>query len=239
MANVIEGTYTLKELLQITRSKFRTRFKYEKRDVLRRVTIQKITELNPDRPLEPTIKFLIDTRSYPQYPPYIKGKRGIKQRKVFHDYDTILEMDEMSLDSKNWKCRVGTGKKIKKAPPTRVKSISRETRKKWETARDRELSKTKDKDKIAQIKKAYSDKVKAHVKSAKFMNDGDWVAQTLGVNLDFAYRDAFAFKIHGHLFGKWEFPLTRPSKLNMTATPFLPKHLIRILEFLMAKGVMK
>lgn len=239
MANVIDGSVTLRQCLFNTQRVFGTRYFYKERDVLKRIIIRKVTHLSHDRPGEPIIKYEISTRSYPQYDPYIRGKTGVKQRKYHHDYETVLEMDELSIDTLYWKARVGTGKLIRKAPKNEVETISRETRHKWALEKEAKLKKAKTPEEKEKIRQFYRDKAEKHKKGAKYKCQGDYVAKALGVNLDFAYRDAYAFKFHGHLYGKWEFPLTRPSKLNPYAIMFCPKHLLRIIETLLARGILK
>jgi hypothetical protein len=238
MPDKIEGTYTLRRVLLNTYEKFGTRFDYMQRDVLKRIYITRVTELFADRPGAPTVKYEISTRSYPQYKPYI-SKVGKKQRTVHHDYDTILEMDEMDLDTVHWKARVGTGKKIKKAPEKLVKSIRHTTMMKWKKERDARVKRAKTDKAKEKAKDWLKMKILEHRQSAPYLTEGDYVAQELGINLDFAYRDAAAFKFHGHLFGRWEYPLDRPSKLNPTNIMFLPKHLIRIVKTLMERGILK
>jgi hypothetical protein len=239
MANVIEVTYTLRQVLLNTYQFFKSRYIYRERDVLKSIHIRKRTYLHPDRPGEPSIKWEISTRSYPQYKPYTNRKYGIKQKTTHHDYDIVLEIDEMSLDTTSWKCRIGSGKKIVKAPEKMVKSISQVTRRKWAKSRDDKLKKALTKEEKQKINDEYKKKIEDHRNKAPYLDQGDYVAQELGVNLDFAYRDAFAFRYYGHLYGKWGVALDRPSKLNPKNIIFAPKHLLRVIEVLMQRGILK
>lgn len=237
--NEIKGTYSLRQVLLFTHQAFGTRFFYEKRDVLKRIYVRKVIELFPDREGAPDIRYEITTRSYPQYKPYINKMRGKVQRSVHHDYDITLEMDELSMDTPFWKARVGTGKLIRKAPKSLVKTIDRVTRSRWMKERDIKLKNAKDAKEKKTIEEAYKKKISDHIKKAPYLNDGDYNAQVNGINLDFAYRDAYAFKSHGHLYGKWQYKLDRPSKINPKNIMFLPKHLIRVLEVLLQKGIIE
>ena len=79
MSNTIDGNISLRQLIQNTyRTKFRSRFKYKTRDVLKKVIIIKQTTLHPDRPNSPTITYVFRSFSYPQYGNYIKDKTGNK-----------------------------------------------------------------------------------------------------------------------------------------------------------------
>ena len=244
MANEIYGTYTIKQVLLATYQFFHNRFTYEKRDVIKRVTIRKITNLHPTRALEPSIRYQIETKSYPQYPPYFTGKdsRGriiTKQRKIHHEYDCFLEIDKLSLNTTHWKMRIGSNKKIRKAPPSEIKTIPKKVKEKWKQEQNRLVLKARTETQKAKAKRYYIDKVNTHQRRAKYLNEGDWIAKTLGINLDFAYRCAFAYKYYGHLYDRWYYILYRPSKLNQRNIMFFPKHALRLVEFLMNNGILK
>lgn len=229
MATVINGDYTILEVLKFTQAKFETRFAYRERDVNKSITIKKVVELSKDRKNQPTIKYEITTRSYPQYKPYNtwtgkKQSKAYKQRKYAHDYETILVMDRLSINTKTWAFRLGSMKKVVDAPQSQIKQIRRSTLEKWKRV-------YKDKTKLKK-------KIETHKRIAPYLSDGDWQARVQGINLDFVYRDAFALQFHGHLYGRSYYPLTRPSKLNPQAIPFFPKHTLRIIEILLQKGIL-
>lgn len=236
--NETKGDYSLQEVINFTYQHFKTRFDYKDRDVLKRIYIYKTVELSPDREGSPIVHYEINSRSYPQYSPYNKEHSGAKQRKYYHDYDTFLTMDELSLSTKNWKMRVGSGKKVKDAPKSKIKTIDKATKITWKKEQAKLLKNARTPAQKEKAKNYYSDKVKKHIASAPYLNQGDWAANVLGVNLDWIYRDAFAFFIHGHFFGKSEYALTRPSKLNPNAIPFLTKHSLRVLEKMLESGIL-
>lgn len=217
MANIIDGTYTIREVLQFTKQYVPNRFEYRKRDVLKRITIQKVIELSPDRPSEPSIRYTITSFSFPQYKPYInvKGKQAKKQRSIRHQYDTILTMDRLSIDTKAWKIRTGTTKKwIAKPPQKYVKQIYRETRKLWDKKR-----------------------IERHKKKAPYLDPGDYNSQERGIMADWIFRQAYAFHKAGHFYGNPQMG-KRPSSLNRKAVLFFNKHQINIIETLMVRGIL-
>jgi hypothetical protein len=229
MATVINGDYTILEVIQFTQKMFPTRYEYRDRDVNKNIQIKKVVELKADRKNQPTIKYEISTRSYPQYKPYNnwtgkKQNESYKQRKYKHNYESILTMDRLSLNTKAWSFRLGSMKIIKPAPQHAIKQLRRETLAKWK--------------RIYKDPKVLKKKITAHKKIAPYLTDGDWQAQVQGINLDFVYRDAFALQFHKHLYGRSYYQLTRPSKLNPRAIPFFPKHTLRIIEILMQQGIL-
>ena len=59
MSNVIKGTFTLSQMLENTwNTKFKNRFEFQERDVLKKVVVIKQIILHPDRPNEPTITLM-------------------------------------------------------------------------------------------------------------------------------------------------------------------------------------
>lgn len=217
MANVIQGTHTIREVLNLTRQYVPNRFSYRSRDVIKRISIRKVTQLHPDRPGAPSVKYRIITYSYPQYGKFknIKTKGAKKQRTIRHQYDTIMEMDRLSIDTRHWKMRVGSGKDWESKPPQKfIKQIYQETRKKWNKKR-----------------------IERHKKSAKYLDVGDYNAAR-GLNGDFVFRCMHAYYRAGHLFGDPR-KGRQPSSLNRNDVVFFTKHQIHIVETLMASGVLK
>jgi len=229
MANVIEGTYTIKEVLRLTKKYFGNRYDNMKRDKIRgNVSITKRKVLNPDRIGEPIIKYVIQTQSTPQYKPYIKKGRT-RQHRIRHHYDTVFEIDELSLNTKNWKMRVGSGKIWKdKVSQGLIRSISKETRKKWSDK-----------------------KIKAHKnKRNLYENVGDWNSRVLGINADFLFRNAWVYREKGHLYGRIygskeiegrDIPVIKipPSITNPQKIMFFNKHALAIIKFLMNAGILE
>ena len=221
MANIIEGDFTIREVLNFTHQKFRSRFLYEKRDVLHRITIKRVRTLSPDRPGEPVVTYEVVSKSYPQYKPYFtkKDKRGRVrrfQRSVSHEYETIFQLDQLSIDTPHWRTRTGSGKKWETHPPQQqIKSIYRENAKKLTD------------DQKAGIKK-----------TAKYLNVGDWNARVRGIMADFRFRQSYALQVHGHLFGRDEARYWPAPKTNPQSIPFFNKHQIRVLRVLMQNGIL-
>ncbi len=239
MGNVINGTYTIRQVMNFTRdSNFKSRFDYKKRDRVKMVKIKTIKYFESDREGAPTILYEIMSKSTPQYKPYFTGKdsRGRKrksQRKVKHDYETVLQMDRLSINTKNWRARVGTLKKIKPAPQNQIQTIHRETSAKWKKQSEKKFKLKKDQAKWLKETK------ENHRKKAKYLSDGDYQAQVHGLNLDFIYRCQFVYKINNHLYQLGGYIENRPSTLNPDNIVFFPKHLIAIIEVLMNNGVLK
>lgn len=248
MPNTVDGQFSLAEMIRLTySSKYRTRFEYKKRDVLKRVLMIKETELHPDRLSSPTVTYIFSTRSYPNYYPYIKNGQTTKQRKVHHDYDSILtiradENGKFSLNSTQWKYRLGSQKKwVDKPPQSKIKSLYRETSTKWKEEFDKECEKIKkkysdkkDRDKaLLKAKTNYRSKIEKHKKSAKYLNAGDYNAQVNFINGDFYFRVAPVLKFWGHLYGR-----DVGSFDGDAGHPFLPKHALALIEGLMKIGIL-
>ena len=239
MATTIQGTFTLRQCLELTKQskEYRSRFEYKKRDRIKVIKIKKIQYFDRDRIGAPSVLYEIITQSTPQYKPYIgKDKRGRlrkSQRSIKHDYDCILQVDKLSIDTVHWRGRVGFLRKIKPAPQIQVATIHKATRAKWV-----KLS-TKQGKTLKEQKEWLNKKINAHKKKARYLSDGDYQAQKMGINLDFIYRAMFAWKKHGHLYQKGGYIESRPSKLNPQNIPFLPKHMILLVEELLKQGILK
>jgi len=226
MPNLIQGTYTIKEVMNFTKqSKFNTRFDYQKRDKVKVIRVRSITFYDKDRKDAPLRKYSIITQSSPNYKPYVR--KGFKtQRRIKHEYECELQMDRLSLNTVNWRGRVGKLKKISKAPQQQVKTVYRETMANW---------KKQYKNKPGLLKR----RIASHKRNARYESDGDWQAQVKGINLDFIYRAMYAYKIHGHLYQKGGYIEARKSKLNPNNIVFFPKHMISLIEALMIRGILK
>ena len=115
MPRSIKNPYgiTLRYLIQNTYVHMRNRFDYKERDVLSRVTVQKVTVYNGLNPGEARTKYIIRSYSYPQYAPYYtkldnRGRPRRKQRTYKHQYDVTIQMDSLSLDETGIKLRTGS-----------------------------------------------------------------------------------------------------------------------------------
>jgi hypothetical protein len=219
MANVIQGTYTIRQVLNFTRQYVPNRFSYRSRDVIKRITVQRVTNLSPDRPGEPSVKYRIITYSYPQYGNYLKqkGPKAKQQRTIRHQYDTVFEVDRLSVDTVHWRMRVGTGRDwVEKPPQKAIKQIYPENRKRWDKKR-----------------------ITRHRKTAKYLDVGDYNARVKGINADFCFRCAYAYWRAGHLYGDPRKARQPSNVTNPKYIMFFTKHAIHIIETLLANGVLK
>lgn len=217
--------FTIKEVLQITKQYVPNRYEYMKRDVVKRVYIKQVKEVQrhdiPGKPRE-RIKYEIVSKSYPQYAPYYTGKdkrgRPIRyQRTISHHYDIILEIDRLSINTSNWRMRVGSGRKWEKKPPqSKVKTIYKGNRKRW--SKDRQA---------------------LHRKKAPYLDAGDYNSRVKGIMGDFHFRQAWAYHIHGHLYGR-QYGGNIPSPItNPKNVVFFDKHQLNFINSLMNRGVLK
>jgi len=235
MGNVIDGKYTIKEVLRFTKEAFKNRFSYKDRDVIKRIVVKRIRRFSPDRIGEPTILYEVESKSWPNYKPYFDPESGKKyQRKIPHYYDVILQMDRLSLNTVRWRGRLGSAKKWDKQPSQKhVKSIFRKTREKWKK-QSLKKGKTK-KEQVAWLKQ----KIVNHKKKAEYLDVGDYNSRVHGINGDFVFRFAHAWWVNGHLYDRtygyrMECDITNPSKIVA-----FPKHFISVIEILMRKGILK
>lgn len=243
----MNGTFTIKEILNSTyHSRYKNRFEYNVRDVLKTVVLIKETTLHPDSKTAPTVNYIFRSYSYPQYMPYLKLTKYSKQRKVKHQYDQILtiaadEDGSFSVNSVNWKYRLGSQKKWVDHPPqNKVKTIYSETSQKWKLEYEKEvekINKLKGKEKEKQLKilkEKYTKKKSNHKKSAPYLDIGDFNSQVNGINGDFYFRCQSCYQYYNHLYGR----NTAPDYDNELEHPFLPKHLIGLISALLKIGVL-
>lgn len=235
MANIIEGIFTIDDVMRFTYSMFRNRFDYRKRDVVKRVVIKQVRRYNPTRLGEPVILYEIISRSWPQYKPYFYTKSGKKyQRKVKHEYDVILQLDELSTKTSNWRGRLGSGRKWNDKPSQNsIKQIYRKTREKW-------IKQSKKKGKTIKEQKTWlKKKIDDHKKKAEFLDVGDYNSRVLGINGDFYFRCSYVWKKNGHLYG-YSYPSNTPAPIrNKYNVVFFPKHFINVIETLANRKILK
>jgi len=219
MPEALRGEFTIRQVLNFTYEQFRNRFEYRKRDVVKRIIVKKIRKYEADRNFAPTILFEIESKSWPQYKPYINQKQtgSKKQRKVHHEYDVVFQFDRLSVDTTAWKSRLGSGKKwVARPPQGMIKSIYKENQR-------------------------WSKQLKAsHRKSAPYLDAGDYNSRMKGINADFHFRCSYAYHFHNHLYGRdlgaYNVP---PKKLNTQLIVFFTKHQLNVLETLMERGILK
>lgn len=220
--NVVNNKYSLRDLMLLTyeSSEFSNRYKYAERDCIKSIVIEQRIKLKTDRLNQVETKFRIKSFSYPQYGNYLKlvnKKRGYKtQRTVRHQYDVIIELDRLSINTKVFKLRVGSQKYPQKAPQHLIDSIYRENLKKWS------------KDKIFQHRKI----------KHSYVNSGDWESSVLGINQDWLYRSEFVMSKLNLLYGVCR-AQTAPVETNSSMLPFLNKHILNVLQVLLKRGILK
>jgi len=219
------GDITLKQLLKQTYAYVENRYEYRKRDVVKRIIIKKVQEINRhDIPKNPRTytKYIIESKSYPQYPPYYTGKdsrgRSIQyQRTHSHFYDIVLEIDRLSLNTFNWKGRIGSGRVWVKSPSqNKIKTIYPKNRKRWSKER-----------------------IEKHKKKAPYLDVGDYNSQVKGINGDFIFRCAYAWHFHDHLWGRNYYGNVPARKMNPLNIMFAPKHFINVVDLLARQGILK
>lgn len=230
------GDYTLQKVIEFTKEKYPNRFDYKNRDVIKSITIKDITQIErhdvPEGPRQYK-KYEILSKSYPQYPPYYTGKdsRGriiSYQRSVMHQYDVIIEMDELSLSTKNWTLRVGSGKKWKKDPPqNKIKTLYARTKRRLKRKASRSDNPTA----------KYRQLVKEHKRRAPYLDVGDYNSQVLGLNGDWIFRCDYPYYKHNHRFGRNYYGNVPARITNPSNIVFLPKHAINTIEQLMQRGI--
>lgn len=230
------GDYSLQQAFLLTQKYYSTRFRNKERDVIKSITIKEVSQVDRhDLPGEPRVykKYSIESKSYPQYPPYFTGRdsRGRQiqyQRSVMHHYDVVLEMDELSLSTKNWKLRVGSGRKWQNHPSqNQVKTLYPETRRRLQRKANRGDNPS------AEYKRLVQD----HKDRARYLDVGDYNSQVLGLNGDWIFRCDYAYYEHGHRFGRNYYGNVPARETNPNSIVFLPKHAINMIEQLMQRGV--
>lgn len=233
------GDYSLQKVLEFTQKFYKNRYDYRDRDVLKRVTIKERKEINLRDPSRPQHRFQIETYSYPQYGNYIKmtgrsGRERQYQRTVRHQYDQVLTVKELSLSTTTWQYRIGSQKKwVKKPPQKKIKSLYKETKERFKRKAKRRAGNNATQ---REINKEYKKIVDRHKRNAKYLDQGDFNAQEMGIMADFIYRAAYAFKVHGHLYGRMA--VDKPSSLNKNNIPFFNKHALRLIKELMRRGIL-
>ena len=230
------GQLTIRQVLLNTKRNFESRFDNYFRDILpSRIKIVNKKIYKKDRLDMYDEKLEIISFSAPQYKPYTNHLKNplSKQRKYKHSYDIVIQLakddkGEFSLDSKiSW--RVGSYKMPTEVPQSKTKTIHRATR-------DRLVKKVNsknisDKEKKALLKKEL-DMIR---KKGKYLCDGDYMAQELGINLDNYYRNFFVQYKFNCLYG----PLSKAKPHEDVDMPFFCKHTLGVLFYLTSKRVIK
>lgn len=236
------GKHTIKEVLKITNKLYANRFTYKDRDVVKRITIKEVKEVSRhDKPGQPRVytKYVIESKSYPQYPPYLtrsdsRGRSRTYQRTISHEYDVVFEMDRLSINTKEWVSRVGSGKKWVTDPPgNQIKTITARRRRILKRKADR-MGTTQ-----AEKRRAYSQLVKDHRRRAKYLDVGDYNSRVNGLNGDWIFRCDYAYYKAGHRFGRNYYGNVPARQMNPKNTVFFTKHQLNVIDQLMNRGILK
>ena len=241
MIHFTNRTPTIAQIYQYTYSnpKVRNRFEYMERDVLKtriKITKRLVYRKNKEsKTMTPDELICVESVSTPQYYPYnkVKTKGAKKQRKIHHQYDCFFAFSKDEDGNYSfWNSRVifhiGSYKKYpKEIPQSKTGTIHKSTKERLE----RKYKKLPQKQKDEMIKKEIS-RIK---KRAKYICDSDYVGGELHVNGDFYFRcNPLLLKFdasYGRVFHT-EIP-------DGILYPFLPKHGIAVVNFLLRKGIIK
>jgi hypothetical protein len=100
------GGWTLRRLLTNTyaHQETRTRYDYKTRDMVKVIRIEKTDVYDGKNPGQARTKYTIRTQSTPQYYPYYtkkdaRGRYRKKQIKFRHEYQVIIQLDKLSIDT--------------------------------------------------------------------------------------------------------------------------------------------
>jgi hypothetical protein len=123
------GGWTLRRLIQNSYSHIetRTRFKYQTRDMVKVIRIEKTDVYDGKNPGQARTKYIIRTQSTPQYWPYYtkkdsRGRSRKRQIKYRHQYLVTIQLDKLSIDVP-FKGRVGSAGRWDFGPNGKVKKI--------------------------------------------------------------------------------------------------------------------
>lgn len=223
---ISSARYTLREIWLYTYEKYRNRFDYRERDVLKSISIREIKSYDKNNLDNPIKRFDIITSSYPQYEPYVslKGKHSKKQRKVKHTYNSVFQFESLNWNSKI-KWRVGSQRKY----PTSDTAINYNKIKQLHSSVREKLVKKYGKG-TPELKKA----IEAHRKKAKYIDKGDYISQVYGIMGDWYFRCQGNAYLSGNLFG-----LAWNKDKHGDGVPFFDKHSLRVIEYLLKKGIIK
>lgn len=113
MPRKIQNDWTLRKLIQNTYAHqySKTRFTYKIRDLVKVIRVEQVSVYNGKDPGKARTKFIITTRSTPQYYPYFTkkdkwGRTRQHQIRYKHEYAVTIQMDKLSIDVP-FKGRVG------------------------------------------------------------------------------------------------------------------------------------
>jgi hypothetical protein len=98
------GGLTVRNLIYFTYSYFRSVIDNADRDFIQLIQIKEVTVYDGKAPGKARTKFIIQSRSTPQYYPYYRpkdsrGRAHATQRTIRHNYDVTISMDKLTVDS--------------------------------------------------------------------------------------------------------------------------------------------
>ncbi len=221
-----EDAPSIKRIWLYTYQYVNTRFEYRDRDLLKRIQINKVKTYTKDRLNQPSERYEIITSSYPQYNEYlkIKGKLSKRQRKIKHQYQITLQLENLTWDSR-FRLHVGSFKKWpdnKKIKWEDIKPLHKSLKERYEK-------------KYGKGTKEYKQAVEKHKKRAKYISAGDYISRVYGLNGDWYFRGKPLAKKYHCSFGiTWNTEL--PEDIPYM---FFGKHELRLFEVLLKRKIIK
>lgn len=197
---------------------------YAVRDNIEVVVVKQIKQLKvstKDKEIgKPSKRFIISSKSNPQYMPYLKTISGLKNHKKMkqtryeHFYDITLELEDSMTINSNFKIRVGSLKKWNPDPPQEeIRTIYKRNLKDWT------------KEEIEKHKK----------KRRLYLDVGDWNSRKNGINGDFYFRLMPIYYANNMLIGRcWE-----TKELEGIPMPFFDKHTYNFVKRLIKSRIIK
>ncbi len=216
MPSPLAGKLTIRDLLRITHQYMGNRFDYAKRDFVKLIKIQSVSVYDGKAPGKARTKFIVKSRSTPNYKPYFTGidsrgrPRGF-QRLIHHQYDVTVSLDKLSINVPV-KLRVGSEKKPLFGPKTKAQFAP------------------------GQKLVMKNGKVIRRAKPGKMLRDDLNVLR--GINLDQFYRFDWVYWENGILFGR-NWAAWPPVKTNPHRYPALTKHALTVILTLIKLGKLK
>lgn len=240
LPRITSDTPSIQDIWLYTYRIRKNRWDYMDRDILPskiKVIESKVYKKNKEgKYTTPDIQLKVISYSAPQYYPYTKNKKkdSKRQMKIKHHYDITLVLqkdndDQFSFNSKLvW--RVGSYKKWKYAPQSKVKTIYISTRNKLK-------QKYTDKKTNKLNKEAYKKALESIQKTGKYLDNGDYNSQELGLNGDFYFRVMPMCIKFNCLFGPKtnSEPHAREKDIQY---PFFGKHELAVLLYLLKKKIL-
>lgn len=227
------GTFTIRQILMVTNALYPNRYalRVPEKERMARMVVQEFTKFvwprgpqTPGQPVHavPQKYWRITTFLKPRYKKIrMNGNLRLLGRHIQNSYQIIFETDELSIDSRHWKIRLGSDREWQRAPQHALASLPPHER---ENNVD-----------LQEWLRTRSGRQKL------FLNSSDWNSMVLGINPDFLFRCSYVYKRYGHLHGvtRGLANIAAPVKTNPEMIMFFPKHILNFFETLMQMGVLK